>query len=417
MWLIFILMILTPASAQDIYIAVYNEAGFTKPVDLVFNDQLGLVVVEQDGKVWTLNGEKELLLDISSSIVTGSEMGLLGIEFHPQFASNGRFYLDFTRDNPRRTVIAEFTYDNGVDTSSEQVLLEVSQPYSNHNAGDLEFGPDGMLYVTMGDGGSGGDPLGHGQNAETLLGSILRINVTEPEAYSIPSDNPFVGHPSYREEIYAYGLRNPWKISFDPIHNYLIVADVGQNAIEEVNTVESGKNYGWNTMEGDQCFVENCDPSGLELPFTQYSHTVGTSVTGGYTITNPTSVMYGQYIFGDFSTGKIFSFDMDNLEGDYIELVDTNYLISTFGQTPSGDIIFADYAQGREGAGKIYILETGTTSVTHTTQESPQTTSPGQTTTGNSTSTVLSTNAEANSPRIMLIAILPITYRRKCSEK
>ncbi len=226
-------------------------------------------------------------MDITNRVTSsGNEMGLLGLAFHPNFTNNGYFFVDYTASSPSRTVISRFKILNDtVDTSDELIILEVAQPYSNHNGGQIRFGPDGYLYIALGDGGAGGDPQNNGQDRSTLLGSILRINIdktTSSTNYDIPTDNPFVNNTSgYKEEIFAYGLRNPWRFSFD--NSTLWAGDVGQNSIEEIDIVESGKNYGWNVMEGSNCYNTNtCNDTDLVYPVYEYSHSFGFSITGGF---------------------------------------------------------------------------------------------------------------------------------------
>ena len=249
-----------------------TQVGYSAEVAfplLVFNQPDGIVadptnnsrlfVLEQTGiiKVFDINpsvNTTNVFLDLTDKVLYGGEQGLLGLAFHPKFSENGLFYVDYVADNPRRSVISQFkvTADNPnvADKNSESTVLEISQPYSNHNGGQLAFGPDGYLYIGVGDGGSEGDPSGNGQNRATLLGNILRIDVDLVSAgknYGIPKDNPFVGNSlGYQEEIYAYGFRNPWRFSFDSATGELWVGDVGQNRIEEIDLVEKGKNYGWN---------------------------------------------------------------------------------------------------------------------------------------------------------------------------
>jgi glucose/arabinose dehydrogenase len=237
-------------------------------------------------------GNSTVFLDIRDRVLYGGEQGLLGLAFHPNYNSNGYFYIDYVADNPTRTVIARYSVSannpNVADKNSEQVVLEISQPFSNHKGGQLAFGADGYLYIGVGDGGSEGDPSGNGQNISTLLGKILRINVDSSSAgrnYSIPSDNPFVGNSlGYREEIYAYGLRNPWRFSFDSATGLLWVGDVGQDRFEEIDIGAKGKNYGWNIMEGSLCYnpSTDCNETGLELPIWNYTHDVGNAIIGGY---------------------------------------------------------------------------------------------------------------------------------------
>ena len=235
---------------------------------------------------------------------------------------------------------------------SEVVLLEVAQPFSNHNGGQIRFGQDGYLYIALGDGGSGGDPLEHGQDRSTLLGTILRIDVDNPpdgQAYGIPADNPFAGNTEgYREEIYAYGLRNPWRFSFDPVTGELWAADVGQGAWEEIDRIESGGNYGWDVMEGFACFEPSagCDQEGLILPVWTYGRSEGQSVTGGFVYRGPgVPSLAGRYVYADFGSGRIWALTPGE-EPDNTELFNTDYNISTFGIDEAGELYFADLFGG-----------------------------------------------------------------------
>ena len=320
---------------------------FTRPVDFqVPGDGSGRIfVVEQAGviKVFDNNpgtASTEVFLDIRSRVRDqGNEEGLLGLAFHPAFASNGYFFVDYTASNPRRTVVARYSVDpNDPDRAlpeSGTVILQVGQPYSNHNGGQIVFGPDGYLYVALGDGGSGGDPQDHGENPATLLGSILRIDVDGGSPYAIPSGNPFVGNTDgYREEIYAYGLRNPWRISFDSSTGRLWAADVGQNLYEEVNIIEKGGNYGWDIMEGLHCYEPStgCDRTGLTLPVWEYSHDLGISITGGFVYRGTlASSLEGRYVFADYGTGRIWALAGDGPEVQVEEIMNTNLAISSFG--------------------------------------------------------------------------------------
>ncbi|MHA1983053.1 MAG: PQQ-dependent sugar dehydrogenase, partial [Candidatus Hodarchaeales archaeon] len=279
---------------------IFPDLGFSSIVGVYSTDSYpdSLFIVEQSGRIQlvkdfdTIIPNKTTFLDIQSKVLSGGELGLLGLAFDPNFSTNGFFYVNYNINSPRRTHISRFssyTVDDVLiaDSSSELLLLEVRQPYSNHNAGDLTFGLDNYLYIPLGDGGSGGDPLNNGQNRSTLLGSILRIDVSQSNnshPYRIPSDNPFFNNGNgYREEIYAYGLRNPWRVSVDSETGDIWVGDVGQNTREEINIVEIGKNFGWNIMEGDICYNSaTCNMNGLEPPIWDYDRSEGSTVTGGY---------------------------------------------------------------------------------------------------------------------------------------
>lgn len=270
-------------------------------------EQTGAVVVIEDGAV-----RDQPFLDLSDRVGFGGERGLLGMAFHPDFASNGRVFVNFTaKDGDTR--IEEYEADpvTGVaDPASATLLLEVEQPFSNHNGGHLTFGPDGMLYAGLGDGGGSGDPMENGQDPRTLLGAILRLDVDGAPPFVVPPDNPFVGTNEGAGEVWAYGLRNPWRFSFDAATGALFVADVGQNRFEEVNVApadSAGVNYGWNVMEGLECFAAaTCDTTGLHQPVLVYDRDLGCSVTGGFVYRGPSAPsLRGLYVFGDFCQGWI----------------------------------------------------------------------------------------------------------------
>jgi glucose/arabinose dehydrogenase len=286
-----------------------------------------LFVVEKGGRIRIVENGALLptpFLDVSSLVSRGSEQGLLGLAFHPDYASNGRFFVDYTDTNgDTRIVQYHVSSDaNTADPASAHILLTVEQPYSNHNGGQLAFGPDGDLFIGMGDGGSGGDPQGHGQDAGDLLGSLLRIDVDSDTGYAIPADNPWVDSSGARGEVWSIGLRNPWRFSFDRGNGDLYIADVGQNEIEEVNVSPSaggrsrgrGANYGCNIMEGNSCFSSgSCDRSGLVLPVTQYTHADGCSVTGGYVYRGDAiPSLQGTYFYADFCSGWVRSFRFED---------------------------------------------------------------------------------------------------------
>lgn len=329
------------------------------------------VVVEQAGRVRLLSlasppSGAELFLDISDRVSTqGNEEGLLGLAFDPDYAHNGRFYVHYSATNPRRSVISRFVADAAAgraDPASEQVVLEVGQPFSNHNGGMIDFGPDGYLYVALGDGGSGGDPQGNGQNLATLLGSILRIDPGRGGArqgYSVPNDNPFVGRPATEAltEIWAYGFRNPFRFSFDRSTGELWAGDVGQNAWEEVNVVTKGGNYGWNVMEGAHCYRSTpCDMSGLIPPVVEYpTREPGCAVTGGYVYRGASIPgLAGVYLYADFCSGIIWG--LRRIDGRVVaarQLLDTDLQISSFGQDLAGELYITAFD------GRVYRIAGG----------------------------------------------------------
>jgi glucose/arabinose dehydrogenase len=343
---------------------IFQGVTFNRPLFLgSAGDGSGrLFVVEQAGLIYVLSGpeadDKELFLDIRNLIDdSGNEMGLLGLAFHPDYAVNGQFFVNYT--DSRGTVIARFeTFGGRGDPDSLDVILSFEQPYSNHNGGHLEFGPDGYLYIATGDGGSGGDPLGHAQNRQTFHGNILRIDIDNRDSqssYVIPPDNPFAGNSEgYLEEIYAYGLRNPWRFSFDPGTGLLWAGDVGQNAVEEINIIEKGKNYGWNIMEGSQCYnpPTGCDSTGLEIPIYEYLHPLGRSITGGYVYHGSEhQLLEGAYIYADFVSGLIWAlwYQDGEVKANYT-ISGTNLRISSFGVDDDQELYFTAFD------GRVYKL-------------------------------------------------------------
>ena len=324
-----------------------------------------LFITLQIGKILVYDGQQLLptpFLDIGSLIITGGERGLLSVAFHPNYVANGFLYVNYT-DLNGDTVIARYRVSidsNVVDPASAAILLIIPQPFSNHNGGQLQFGPDGYLYIGMGDGGSAGDPLNNAQDLGSMLGKILRIDVDADFPYGIPLDNPFVGNPNANPEIWALGLRNPWRFSFDRLTGDLLIADVGQGSWEEVNFQQAssmgGENYGWRLMEGTHCYDPplNCNNGSLKLPIIEYDHSVGCSITGGYRYRgskNPR--LYGLYIYGDFCSGRIWGADeVETGRWTTTELVDTDFFISAFGEDEAGEIYFAQWSS--TGFGAIY---------------------------------------------------------------
>ncbi len=294
------------------------SSGLVSPVQVTHaGDGSGrLFVVEQRGTLRVYqNGQLAggLFLDIRARVTAGGETGLLGLAFHPQFKTNGKFYVNYTAPGPLRTVIAEFTLGAAATLeASERQVLVIGQPFSNHNGGQVAFGPDGYLYIGMGDGGGSGDPQGNGQNLGTLLGKLLRIDVDRRDAgleYAVPADNPVFTAVGARREIWAYGLRNPWRFSFDPLNGALYAGDVGQSAREEIDIVKRGLNYGWNLVEGDICYPAGavCNPALYEPPIIVHTSAAGWhSITGGVVYRGQAApALCGVYVYADYIGGFV----------------------------------------------------------------------------------------------------------------
>ena len=302
--------------------------------------------------------EAAVFLDIRDRVSEdNNEEGLLGLAFDPEYAANGHLYVYYSAASPRRSVLSRFTVSEhnprAADPDSELVLMEIPQPYGNHNGGQLAFGPDGYLYVGLGDGGSGGDPKSNGQNLGTLLGSILRIDVGDavPDLpYVIPRDNPFAGVDGARGEIWAYGLRNPWRFSFDMDTGALWTGDVGQNRWEEVDLITQGMNYGWNVTEGSYCFSPRtgCDSSGLVAPVAEYGRSDGCSITGGYVYRGEEiPSLKGVYVYGDYCSGRIWGLRYDGQSvTEQALLADSGLLITSFAQDSEGNLYVLSRNEG-----------------------------------------------------------------------
>lgn len=352
-------------------IKAYPKLKFNRPVDFQSpaDGTNRIFVVEQSGRIFVFPndyqaGEKIMFLDITENVNdSGNEEGLLGLAFHPDYQTNGYFYVNYTAVNPGRTIIARYTVDKSDQNKalplSGKIILEYEQPFGNHNGGQILFGPDGYLYIGVGDGGAAGDPYGNGQNKKTLLGSILRIDVNQSDQdqnYTIPRDNPFAGNRvGNREEIFAYGLRNPWRFTFHPVSGDLWAGDVGQNRLEEIDIIKKGKNYGWNIMEGTECYrrSNDCDTTGLTAPILEYNHDVGQSITGGcfYTGDKP-DFLKDAYLYADYVSGKIWSIKYVNGKvTDHWLLKDSRLNISSFGKDNSGRLYFCAFD------GYIYKIE------------------------------------------------------------
>jgi glucose/arabinose dehydrogenase len=357
-----------PTGLPQISLAVV-AGGFVSPVHVTHaGDGSGRIfVVEQAGRIRILDNGAVLpapFLDLASLIpprlVAGGEQGLLSVAFPPGFAAKRYFYVNYTRAQDGATVVARYRLSAGdpnvADPASEEVLLTISQPFANHNGGQLAFGPDNYLYIGMGDGGSGGDPFNNAQNPGVLLGKLLRIDVESGAVpYGVPPTNPFLGMISYRPEIWALGLRNPWRFSFDRGTGNLYIGDVGQNNFEEIDFQPAGspggQNYGWNIMEGDSCYppgTVGCNRTGLALPVFVYAHVPECSVTGGHVYRGSAfPSLQGVYLFGDLCSGRIWGIRRNGAAWDNAVLADnTGLTITTFGEDESGNVYVVNYANG-----------------------------------------------------------------------
>jgi len=347
---------------------VFAQISFSSPVAMMQapGDVTLWYIVEQRGVVRVFDNDanvasSSVYIDIAARVdSSANEAGLLGMAFHPDFQNNGQVFLSYTRGGPLTSVVSRFTVDPNTglpDPGSEFNILTAPQPFGNHNGGNILFGPDGDLYVGFGDGGSGGDPEENGQDTSNILGAIVRVDVDGGSPYAIPVDNPFATNTHCMAgfgtmdcpEIYAWGLRNPWRFSFDQQNGDLWVGDVGQDAWEEVDRVELGLNYGWDEREGAHCFepANGCSLNNVD-PITEYDHSVGQSITGGYVYRGSSiPALQGIYIFGDFVSGRIWGIPADSQQGVAPdELIDTSLGIASFAQSPDGEIYVIDYVAG-----------------------------------------------------------------------
>jgi len=331
-------------------------SGLNSPVDvhIVPGQTNKLIVLEQNGQIKLCQIPLGKCQDIFKiAVKNGSELGLLSLAFHPRFSQNKKFYINYNpAEGKRKTRISEWRLHlddkEKIKSLEERVILEIEQPYTNHNGGALAFGLDHFLYIGMGDGGSAGDPNNYAQNLKSLLGKILRIDVDKKEGhlfYEIPPDNPFIKNENVKKEIFAYGLRNPWRFAFTD-KNELIVADVGQDQFEEVSLVEKGKNYGWNVVEGNQCFKKDkCQLNLYTHPLFVYSHKEGQSITGGHIYRGKKiPQLQNKFVFGDYVSGKIWALDISNK--NVVSLGKWSINISTFGIAEDGEIMVVDYEKG-----------------------------------------------------------------------
>ena len=370
--------------SQNLHFSLFSE-GHKKPIYLtsIKEQSNTFFIVEQRGviKIMVENSKHHIVLNIKDKVhqtkMPGDERGLLGMALHPDFINNGKFYVNYV-NREGNSIISSFKYHSDMlkaDPLSEKIMLSIEQPYSNHNGGQLAFGPDGSLYVGLGDGGYAGDPKSNGQNLSTLLGKILRLNLDGSDSYSIPDDNPFFHSKEFKKEIFIYGLRNPWRFSFDRETGDLYIADVGQSTWEEINysTFDDafGSNFGWNVMEGSSCYPigEKCASDDFILPIFEYPNNAnyiktligwdqnnaqGCSVTGGYVYRGKLMPeIYGQYFFGDYCTGKIWSLKINNNKLiSHVEWnlkgVDEDLYLASFGEDGNGELYIINHT------GKIY---------------------------------------------------------------
>ena len=338
---------------QEVASGLNNPVYVTSP-----SGDARLFVVEQVGRIRVIESGQLIaapFLDISSRVSSGGERGMFSVAFHPQYRTNGFFYVYFTGPSGELR-IERFTVSsnaNQANAASAKVILTVVHPRSNHNGGLAMFGPDGMLYLGLGDGGGGGDPDLNGQNQTTLLGKILRIDVSTGDPYSIPSGNPFAGRTDARAEIWAMGVRNPWRFAFDRSAGNLYVADVGQGAREEINVVpanRAGVNYGWNILEGSSCYATpSCSKQGLELPVLEYGHENGQcSVTGGFVYRGSAMPeLAGTYFYADYCAGWVKSFTYNGTATDHRDWnLGSLGFVTSFGEDSSGELYLTS-ATGR----------------------------------------------------------------------
>ena len=348
----------TLVRAQSAIALEQVAAGLVSPVAIAHaSDGSGrLFITLQPGRIVIYDGVQLVpapFLDISPLVSCCGERGLFSVAFHPEYATNGHFFVNYT-NTAGDTVIARYTVSADpdiADPGSAVVFLAIDQPFDNHNGGQLQFGPDGYLYIGMGDGGSGGDPGNRAQNPATLLGKMLRIDVNSGPPYSIPPSNPFAGTPGFLDEIWALGLRNPWRFSFDRLTGDLFIADVGQGNREEVNlqpaTSPGGENYGWRLMEGTACFnpPSGCNNGSLTLPILEYDHALGCSITGGYRYRGMDyPELYGAYFYGDYCSGRIWRATENGGRWTTAVAFDSSFAISSFGEDERGELYLAHHA-------------------------------------------------------------------------
>jgi glucose/arabinose dehydrogenase len=344
-----------PAAGAYQAVRAFPNVAFAEMTGMfaVPGDPAHALVLTKPGIIYRVDvsrsdAQPAVFMDIRDRIIRnpGPEEGLLGLAFAPDYVTSRRFYVYYSAGNPRRTRVSRFAASGDhADPASEHVILEIEQPFSNHKGGQLAFGPDGDLYIGVGDGGSEGDPSGNGQNVNTLLGKILRIDVSG-DAHAIPADNPFSSGGG-KPEIYAWGLRNPWRFSFDPATGALWVGDVGQDKWEEVDRVEKGKNYGWSIMEATHCYKPSrgCDERGLGLPRAEYSHAEGCSITGGFVYHGAAMPeLDGSYLYSDYCSGRVWALNTADASPP-VELANTGKPVVSFMQGADGEAYLVTFAK------------------------------------------------------------------------
>lgn len=350
-----------PRDDLDTVLLSLVASDFDQPVVITSlpDESTYLFVAERSGRIYRLDvgsGTREMFLDLSDIVSTsGLEQGLLGMAFHPNYPQDRRVFVNFV-DSDWNTIVASIrsasSAGNVYHKDLVTVILSIPQPFNNHNGGMVTFGPDGYLYVGTGDGGSRNDPYGYGQDLNSLLGKILRIDVDGGEPYAVPDTNPFANTDNARSEIFSYGLRNPWRFSFDVETGDLWIADVGQNRYEEINFVPAksydARNFGWSDTEGPECFNDaECNPDAYTLPVSYYDTKDGCAITGGYVYRGDSnSSLYGTYVFADFCNGKLFSVSNSNGRWSRELLIDSELRISSLGQDADKELYVVDFKSG-----------------------------------------------------------------------
>ena len=375
MCLLQILVIVVSSTPELIFEPVHGQLKFSEPVQVVFEDskESNMYVVEKRGVIHSVSldeeaNQRQVFLDIRDRVDVGhSEEGLLSLAFHPNYKENQEIFVWYTSHNPRRMILSSFMIGDDLgkpDKEKEKIILEVGQPWGNHNGGTIMFGPDGYLYLGIGDGGGSNDTMDNSQNTKSMLGKIIRINVDqegENKTYSVPDDKPFTKRDGFLPEIWAYGLRNPWRMSFDITTGKLWVADVGQNKWEEIDIIEKGGNYGWNTKEGSHIFMNKEQKEKSIDPIYEYGRFSGGSVTGGFVYRGENIPdLDGMYLFSDYLSGRTWALQQKSTRKDKYKshrvTKKQKLFISSYGQDASGELYVCGFESPYAQEGKIYRL-------------------------------------------------------------